>query len=398
MSTNSILSTFKQFGSSFYLVEDTIKSVFSIGHKDSANKSTKVFDRDSTSINLENTNKSLDTIQSESSSSKNDSIIRESPSDLCNDIEFNITTCLNQLGACVFDVESPLLKKRLNGIYGEEDSQKNKRVRRRPEELEFEKKHLCPYVACEKSYTSKCSLYLHIKRNHKEFEVLKDGEKAPIRLNSKVKKGVDIYKVFKKAQAIKYEPRAENEDSETSNVDDISEINDLLGCDLFNTEKKTKTSFLSTEESNSDFKNRTVSMSTTNDSAENVEFNEQLSESHIQNDFFAYEFCENRKESMNSDANGYPIAKFQVEDNIFDGINMGVGLDELIFEKEYSTYSNEYLGFDFANEDMLSRNLNVNFQDETTSEEEFETDVDFMDFNMKNLETKNTFDFEYEMC
>jgi hypothetical protein len=95
-----------------------------------------------------------------------------------------------------------------------------KRVRRRPEELLGEKNHMCPYYGCEKTYTSKCSLYLHIKRNHGEEEEVKEGEVAPVRTNSKVKKGVNIYKVFKKSQAEKYECRI---NFETANTTDFSE-------------------------------------------------------------------------------------------------------------------------------------------------------------------------------
>jgi hypothetical protein len=104
------------------------------------------------------------------------------------------------------------------------DGKGNKRrIRRRPDQLEGEKHHVCPYQDCEKSYTSKCSLYLHIKRNHGENEILKEGRTAPVRINSKVKKGVDIYKVFKASDVSKYESK-----SQTENASDIGSVSELL--------------------------------------------------------------------------------------------------------------------------------------------------------------------------
>merc|ERR1712151_453487 len=146
--------------------------------------------------------------------------------DICVDIEKNIAYCLSHLGNEVLQVDSPLCKKRSERRAPVYDENGNlRRVRRRPDELKDEKTHTCPYLGCEKTYTSKCSLYLHIKRNHKENEALKEGEVAPVRINSKVKKGVDIYKVFKRAQAVKYEYGAEFEDK--TNCDDL-EIGTIL--------------------------------------------------------------------------------------------------------------------------------------------------------------------------
>lgn len=69
----------------------------------------------------------------------------------------------------------------------------------------------------KKKYTSKCSLYLHIKRAHREFDILRDGQEVPIHIHNRVKRGVDVYKVFKKAQKIKTDNRAELETDHTSN-------------------------------------------------------------------------------------------------------------------------------------------------------------------------------------
>ena len=104
-----------------------------------------------------------------------------------------------------------------------DDKGNKRRIRRRPDQLEGEKHHVCPYQDCEKSYTSKCSLYLHIKRNHGENEALKEGKTAPVRINSKVKKGVNIYKVFKAGDVSKYESK-----SSTENASDIESVSDLL--------------------------------------------------------------------------------------------------------------------------------------------------------------------------
>ena len=69
-----------------------------------------------------------------------------------------------------------------------------KRKRRSPEELSDKKPMLCYYEGCEKSYTTKCSLYLHIKRHHIENNSLdKDSDNFAKR---RIKKGIDINKVF----------------------------------------------------------------------------------------------------------------------------------------------------------------------------------------------------------
>merc|ERR1711988_1687380 len=146
-------------------------------------------------------------------------------SELCLDIEKNLSNALCQLDGQVLDSASPLLpiKKRLP-VYDENGNRR--RIRRKPEELVGEKNHVCPYAGCEKTYTSKCSLYLHIKRNHAEDEDVKDGETAPVRTNSKVKKGVNIYKVFKQSQAEKYECRVGQESTKNFSEKEKSSISD----------------------------------------------------------------------------------------------------------------------------------------------------------------------------
>jgi len=147
--------------------------------------------------------------------------------ELCLDIEKNLSNALCQLDGQVLESGSPcvIIKKRVP-VYDENGNRR--RIRRKPEELVGEKNHVCPYSGCEKTYTSKCSLYLHIKRNHGEDEDVKDGETAPVRTNSKVKKGVNIYKVFKQSQAEKYECRVSQEstknysDKEKSSISEYS--------------------------------------------------------------------------------------------------------------------------------------------------------------------------------
>merc|ERR1711976_318572 len=78
-----------------------------------------------------------------------------------------------------------VIKKRVP-VYDENGNRR--RIRRKPEELVGDKNHVCPYSGCEKTYTSKCSLYLHIKRNHAEDEDVKDGETAPLEQILKLKK------------------------------------------------------------------------------------------------------------------------------------------------------------------------------------------------------------------
>ena len=75
-----------------------------------------------------------------------------------------------------------------------------KRVRRKPEELERTSK--CPYVDCNRIYSSNASLKLHIKRNHKENDVLRPIVEI-VKQAIKIKKGVDINNIFNASQVEK---------------------------------------------------------------------------------------------------------------------------------------------------------------------------------------------------
>lgn len=211
------LSTKDKTVKEFSVIEESIKSVFCLSgcshdHSHAVNK-VVVGESDVTTIKKANKNVS-------------ESFCKYvQASELCLDIEKNLSNALCQLDGQVLDSASPLLpiKKRLP-VYDENGNRR--RIRRKPEELVGEKNHVCPYAGCEKTYTSKCSLYLHIKRNHAEDEDVKDGETAPVRTNSKVKKGVNIYKVFKHSQAEKYECRVSQESTKNFSEKEKSSISD----------------------------------------------------------------------------------------------------------------------------------------------------------------------------
>merc|ERR1712183_748052 len=202
-------------------IEDSIKTVYQLSDysNDNSNAVNKVIVGESDVTTIKKANKNVN------------ETFRQyvKASELCLDIEKNLSNALCQLDGQVLDSASPvvLIKKRLQ-VYDENGNRR--RIRRKPEELVGEKNHVCPYHNCEKTYTSKCSLYLHIKRNHAEDEDVKDGETAPVRTNSKVKKGVNIYKVFKQYQAEKYECRVSQEstknysDKEKSSFSECSSI------------------------------------------------------------------------------------------------------------------------------------------------------------------------------
>jgi len=213
------LSTKDKTVKEFSLIEDSIKTVFNMSDcsNDNSFAVNKVIVGESDVTTIKKANKNV-----------NETFRKYvQASELCLDIEKNLSNALCQLDGQVLDSASPIvvIKKRVP-IYDENGNRR--RIRRKPEELVGEKNHVCPYSGCEKTYTSKCSLYLHIKRNHAEDEDVKDGETAPVRTNSKVKKGVNIYKVFKQSQAEKYECRVSQEstknysDKEKSSISDYS--------------------------------------------------------------------------------------------------------------------------------------------------------------------------------
>ena len=72
------------------------------------------------------------------------------------------------------------------------------RKKRRSDE-ELTKEETCPFVGCDKAYTSKASLKLHMKRNHSETDMIKESFNKPFPVMCQFKKGVDLNRVFKRA-------------------------------------------------------------------------------------------------------------------------------------------------------------------------------------------------------
>jgi len=72
---------------------------------------------------------------------------------------------------------------------------KIRRKRRSDEELNRDE--CCPFVGCDKVYSSKSSLKLHMKRNHTNLDLIKEDFDKPLPIISQFKKGVDINRVFK---------------------------------------------------------------------------------------------------------------------------------------------------------------------------------------------------------
>jgi hypothetical protein len=245
MLSTSDLSTFVYSDPAFYALESALKSVASNSKRDSAPAKLKVtVGRSDIILKKSKTRKNLATNFTCTAKSA-----EQKPSQLCADIEYNFSTAINALGNCVWDVESPIFAKKSKDTEYEIDSNgRRKRFRRKPEDLESEKTHACPYSDCEKSYTSRCSLYLHIKRNHTETECVKPGETTPVRINSKVKKGVNIYKVFKFAQAQKYECGATNLSTANSLSDSETNQESPIKAPFFNRCRHAKSGHKSTQE------------------------------------------------------------------------------------------------------------------------------------------------------
>jgi len=87
-------------------------------------------------------------------------------------------------------------------LQGQEDDSISKpscfRRRRRSDE-ELKKDEICPFVGCDKTYSSKSSLKLHMKRNHTDTDLIKEDYNKPFPVMNQFKKGVDLNRVFKKA-------------------------------------------------------------------------------------------------------------------------------------------------------------------------------------------------------
>jgi len=402
MFTTSILSTNKPTDKSFSLIESAFKSVFPSTQKDcSLINGTVLSVAGGKSINkkkLKFQKAHLDTCMSDDDSASH------KISQLCVDIEYFISNCISHLGNTIFEADSPMLCKRSEmqtPIYDQNGNRR--RIRRRPDQLQGEKKHTCPYLSCEKSYTSKCSLYLHIKRNHREFEILKEGEVAPIRINSKVKKGVDIYKVFKKAQAQKYECRVPETD-ETIAFDD---------CDIMSTFSDLK--FENEEIMNSSMSYCKSNINSTRKTTCNTEvLSRHLSNDNMnaggleeiqdfqdiaQNEIFSWsQEKDNRKGSLTSNIIDDPINKFISDQNYeINGIEFNDNLSVSHECYDNDSYSNKVFmsseDNDWSNEDIYEETYSTKKVDEKLKE------FDFLFLSEENdFERNMMFDFEYELA
>jgi len=71
--------------------------------------------------------------------------------------------------------------------------------RKRRSDEELVKDEICPFVGCDKTYSSKSSLKLHMKRNHKDTDMIKEDYHKTFPVMNQFKKGVDLNRIFKKA-------------------------------------------------------------------------------------------------------------------------------------------------------------------------------------------------------
>jgi len=401
MFSTSMISTIKKSDPAFEIFETACKSVFTSARKDQILSESKVFTgRSEKNMKKESkSRKNLDTKNYLNVSEGNAEFV----SQVCSDIEFNMSVCINQLGSSVFDVESPLLMNNDDSSRGNELCIK-KRIRRRPEELESEKKFTCPYSLCEKAYTSKCSLYLHIKRNHREFEVLKEGEVAPIRINSKVKKGVDIYKVFKKSKAETYDCRIEPCKEETS----TNYLNDKTSeCDQENLEilaeifesQKTKVNCKSADSIDTDCNSQKSEPKTL--SLRNISVNMSDIEDFqvpARNEIFSWEQTQagdgDRKDSVTSINVEEPVAKFE---NANQTQYQDANAIDVFSNDDFSSYCDsdhvDNCIFCWSNDEFSKNAL---FYEKEAHLREVDN---LLDFNASEdcFENNNLFDFEYEL-
>ena len=371
----------------FSLIEDSIKTVFSISDNsnDCSYAVNKVIVGESDVTNIKKANKNVN-------ETLRQYIIA---SELCMDIEKNLSNALCQLDGQVLEFYSPAItsQKQLP-VYDENGNRR--RIRRKPEELVGEKNHVCPYNQCEKSYTSKCSLYLHIKRNHGEDEEVKDGEIAPVRTNSKVKKGVNIYKVFKKSQAEKYECRVNFDSANTSDFNDREKcsFSDCISKKLYksspNTSAKTSIDLSDSTDMAMELKKYFSNEFTTNTKIEDA------NEIYAKEEIFSCEGVESRKTSFSigdeSDFNNFGIMSEELESAIcldFESDNMyefSVSEDELFFENQ-----DENQGEVVANAELSGILFNDESQHLIKREYEF---LDFIDQNEEDLTGMYSYDVE----
>lgn len=404
MFATTYLSTSKKTDQAFSIIENAIKSVFSDKKRDCSSKKLKVSVGDGESMNKKKLKfrKNLDTYSTASSED-----CGKAASQICLDIEYNISTCISHLGNQVFEVESPILAKRASSrgpVYDEHGNKK--RIRRRPDQLEGEKNHTCPYLGCEKSYTSKCSLYLHIKRTHRENEILKEGETAPIRINSKVKKGVDIYKVFKKAKALEYECRPEFLENDGCVSNEKSEIK-TPSIESTN-ERTPKRGHIDIDANNSSIKRKMsadilTQCETQIKCVSNNEFvvgrlGMEVFQEDAQHQIFSWESDDSRKTSLTSLNIEDPITKFDNQANLMCGIDFAnMEPEQLSHSREdnFDCYSNKgsiSLGANELSDEELCGLGHVKMSDELKG------GYDFFDLCVENsFDTNSLYAFEMEL-
>jgi hypothetical protein len=194
----------KDCNTSFDILERSIKSVF-LGKRDSPSQEFK-FPQLSTDISGNESSHGNEDLDLSSSPDLLETPKKEcSTSQICQAIENSMTKAIKAIGSDLWHSETKNSKNRSRVAKFIIDRNGDKRrLRRTPEELISEKNHHCPYFSCDKTYTSKCSLYLHMKRHHTNYELVKEGSEVPDTLNPRVKKGVDLSKVFKKEKALDY--------------------------------------------------------------------------------------------------------------------------------------------------------------------------------------------------
>jgi len=212
-----------------------------------------------------------------------------------------------------------------------------------------------------------------MKRTHREFDKLKDGQQAPIHIHSRVKKGVDIFKVFKKAQAVKYENRADLEtdhssyknDSNTSSHLDNAVSNDFNKNKLEILKKSIKAKNVKT---NNAIANKKIIKSCTSYDDNTL----------FQKDSFSYNVEDFRKDTMSTNLSEELTIKCENEELIEEtkkNDNNGLSIDEILeiyeskaFESKEVDLNEEYDFNDWSEEfcynidersDVQSRDLGL---------------------------------------
>ena len=188
----------KDGGASFSMLEHTIKSVY-LKKRDNCPQSSAFLQAQA---DLSPCSKKIKS-DGQDSQCETTCESKNSASKICKDIETVMLQCVGAMGSGVWkssQSQKSTKRSRIATFIIDQNGHK-KRLRRRPEELATEKTHSCPYMDCQKSYTSKCSLFLHIKRNHQGSEGLKEGSELPVSQNNRVKNTLNVWKVIKNSGA-----------------------------------------------------------------------------------------------------------------------------------------------------------------------------------------------------